>query len=372
MLSIRFRTVAWLTLPLLALTGCNYVHFGRIEPAVTDQQLTAENSDLRIQKKILQQELALARKEGDALRAVLENHAAPSGAAAEELTAKLNETTRELAALRVSYTRLQDERATLKTSPRGPGDNSTLTALEQVADVRLKLADTEEKLAATLRTYTMLQEENAHLRTEIDTVHTENEHLTTQVKDITAQYKEAQAALADLNTEFLAQKVARAQAEQDAEAVRAQLQAVMARPSIGATTSLASARETSATGARELSAHVSIDNLPNTENSTALLRTNQERLRTVANNTGKPVPTTAAPVTPATTTPARPAPPLIEASPAHTTRLHTVKHGETLESIAKEYYGRSDRWVLIYAANNALLSGGRPLKPGMQLDVPTE
>ena len=82
MLSLRFRTTAWLALSLLALTGCNYVHFGRIEPVATDQQISAENSDLRIQKKMLQQELALARKEGDALRAALDGRAGGADTAA--------------------------------------------------------------------------------------------------------------------------------------------------------------------------------------------------------------------------------------------------------------------------------------------------
>ncbi|MSU25591.1 MAG: LysM domain-containing protein [Opitutus sp.] len=59
------------------------------------------------------------------------------------------------------------------------------------------------------------------------------------------------------------------------------------------------------------------------------------------------------------------------ASPAEP-RIHVVRVGDTLEKIAKQYYGSSDRWRTIYTVNNALLSGGRPLKPGMELEIPVE
>jgi hypothetical protein len=52
-----------LFLPVFAgLTGCSYVHFGRLERpvATTQPELVAENTDLRMEKKLLQQELALA------------------------------------------------------------------------------------------------------------------------------------------------------------------------------------------------------------------------------------------------------------------------------------------------------------------------
>ncbi len=306
-----------------------------------------------MQKKILQQELELSRKEGDALRAVLENRGAPTGAAAQELAAKLNETTRELAALRVSYSRLQEQRAG-QGSPLRSDSASTMAALEQVADVKSKLSDTEEKLASTLRTYTQLQEENARLRADIETTRTENSRLTVQVKDLTAQYREAQSAIADLNTEFLAQKVARAQAEQDAEAVRSQLKTVIS--------SLAEARAKSATSARELDAPLRVANAPETSAPSARLSTNPDRIR-ARTAAAAPVPAPAA-------TPPPAAQPAAAATPVASTRVHTVVEGETLESIAQQYYGKSERWVVIYAANNSLLSGGRPLQRGMRLDIP--
>ena len=72
---MRARRTALLAAPmLLLLSGCGYVHFGPLPeaPSATptgrgDDQLRQENTDLRLEKKMLQQELALSRAQGDAL-----------------------------------------------------------------------------------------------------------------------------------------------------------------------------------------------------------------------------------------------------------------------------------------------------------------
>src|SRR5471032_1270778 len=102
-------------LALLALSGCGYVHLGRLPetpPAevMGDEKLLKENSDLRTEKKMLTQELALTRAQGDALRMAIENRTS-DGDTSKRLTEKLNQTTRELATLRADYTKLQMERA---------------------------------------------------------------------------------------------------------------------------------------------------------------------------------------------------------------------------------------------------------------------
>ncbi|MBC7365328.1 MAG: LysM peptidoglycan-binding domain-containing protein, partial [Undibacterium sp.] len=51
-------------------------------------------------------------------------------------------------------------------------------------------------------------------------------------------------------------------------------------------------------------------------------------------------------------------------------RTHIVAPGETLEKLAKKFYGNPEKWRVLYAANNAQLSLGRPLKVGMILEVP--
>src|SRR5471030_395325 len=203
-------------LALLALSGCGYVHLGRLPetpPAVVmgDEKLLKENSDLRTDKKMLTQELALTRAQGDALRSAIENRAA-DGDTSKRLTEKLNQTTRELATLRADYAKLQLERTAAPAAT--PAEIATLKA---------KLGDTEDKLAGSLKNFTQLQEEIGHLRTDLDKTRAENSTLAGQVKTVTAKNEEAQAALAQLNADLLAQKESRTRAEQDATTLRTQL-----------------------------------------------------------------------------------------------------------------------------------------------------
>ncbi|ACB74770.1 LysM peptidoglycan-binding domain-containing protein [Opitutus terrae] len=340
-----------LVVSILAVTaGCHYVHFGRPERFRTDSQLATENSDLRVEKKLLQQELAIARKEGETLRAALDR----PQEAAPELVARLNETTRELAELRASYARLQSERERLQKNGSAAATGAANTAaLEQIAELKTKLGETEDQLANALRTYTALQEENNRLRTSIDQARTENATLTARVETITAENNEAQSALAQLNTELLAQKEARAQAEQRSEALRAQLLAMAnaaPTPAPAAATSLAAARESTATGAREIEGVLRTPVLAADSSAGAMLSVDTAKLRNQ----------------PPTAAPAAPAP------AAKPVRVYVVEEGDTLEKIAQKIYGRPDRWSLLYAANNALLSGGRPLKPGLELEIPAE
>lgn len=172
-----------------------------------------ENGDLKIEKKLLQRELALTRAQGDALRTALENRAA-DGDTSKRLVDKLNETTRELATLRAGYVQLQTEK------------NQAIATAAEATSLKLRLGDTEEKLAASLRTYTQLQEEVTRLRTDVDRTRAENTVLGEKVKTITAQNEQAQAALAQLNTDLLAQKDARLRAEQDATTLRNELKVV--------------------------------------------------------------------------------------------------------------------------------------------------
>jgi nucleoid-associated protein YgaU len=315
--------------PLLALTGCGYVHFGKLAtmPA-SDGTMDVAYSNLTTQHKILQQELALARKEGDALRIALENRS--EGAASAQLTAHLTETSRELAVLRASYAKLTAGKSSDSSAPAGDPALAT------------KLAATEEKLAGTLRTFTQLQEENARLRTEVDQTRAENTTLTAQVKTITAENQQAQSALAQLNSELLAQKEARARAEQQTEAARTQLSAVVAGRDAAPAT-LSSARESSAAS----TATLKIDAAPPADKpSTAELRTSPDRLRAAAEKK------------------------TANEKSAPGARVHVVEVGDTLEKLAKKYYGDAGKWNLIYFANNAQLGGGRPLKPGMELEIP--
>jgi nucleoid-associated protein YgaU len=190
--------------------------------------------------------------------------------------------------------------------------------------------------------------------------------LTAQLRTAATQNEQTQVALAQLNTELLAQKEARARADQQAEAARSQLalvvartadNAVASRPAPDNKTTLTDAHETSATGATVISAApVRMADAPATD-AVPLpeLRTNPDRIRATA---AKAAETAAAPnIEP----PAPPAP-----------RMHTVRPNETLEFIAKRYYGDPAKWTRIYVANNAQLSDGRSIKPGMQLIIPED
>ncbi len=173
-----------------------------------DEKLMQENADLRTEKKILQQELALTRAQGDALRSAIENRAA-DGDTSRRLTEKLSETTRELAVLRSNYAQLQNLRSAGNPS--------------EVADLQAKLLGAEDKLAASLRSYTQLQEEIGSLRSEVAKTRSENIALTEQVKVVTSKNAEVQLALAQVNAELLVQKETRIRAEQDATTLRTQL-----------------------------------------------------------------------------------------------------------------------------------------------------
>jgi DNA repair exonuclease SbcCD ATPase subunit len=310
----------------LILSGCGYVHFGRMPdrvPALGDAKSAEAISNLSTENKILRQELALARREGDTLRLALEKaRAGPSSAAPSDLVAKLNETTNELATLRASYARLQATRADGGTQT--PSESST------------RLRELEEQLAASSRDSTRLQQENAQLRADLDRARLENSGLAERLTTATQRFSQAEGEIALLNTELLALKQARTRAEQASEALRAQLNTVLAQGGSGASTSnLQLARATTA-GATP----------------TAELRVTAERIAKQAAD--------------AASARAGSEPPL-SSKPV---RKHRVQPGDTLEKLAARYYGSTDRWRTLYEANLATLGEGQPLQPGMDLVVP--
>jgi len=325
---MRLLCVVTALLSPLLLTGCGFVHFGR-QPAGPagggDAALAAAYSNLSTEHKILKQELVLARREGDTLRVALERS---GGAAGADIVARLNETTKELAALRASYAKLQAERTAGTAAPQaGP-----------------RLAELEEKLATSLRNYTALQDENAKLRAEIDRTRGDNNRLVEDLRTAAARTEAAQTALAQLNTELLTQKQARARAEQSAEAMRSQLTAVMAqRADAAGTSALSGLRETAAnsTAALDLGRPAPVPVAP----PTAELRTSVERVKSAA-SAATPAPAGGA------------------------GRTHTVQVGDTLEKISRQYYGMPERWRAIYEANLGLLGNGQPLRAGMELKLP--
>jgi nucleoid-associated protein YgaU len=302
----------------LLLSGCGFVHFGRLperSTAMGDAKSAEALTNLATENKILKQELVIARRETETLRIALERTgSAPAAGNITEISTRLKEATGELAALRASYAKLQAERSARDTS----------------APQR----ELEEQLAAALRSQTEMQAENARLRLEIDRARVENATLASQLNSANAGLGEAQAALSQLNAELLAQKEARLRAERSSEALRAQLGTVISQANAGNPSSLQLARAPSA------------DASP-----TAELRLNTERLRQ------SPTPAPAVP---------EPAPPPPAAAAP---RKHTVRARDTLESISQSYYGTPTRWRTIYEANPSLLGGGA-LKVGSEIVIP--
>jgi len=338
--------VALAVLALGVLPGCGYVHFGRYEPAVRGSpELAAQNADLRLENKILRQEIALANQERTTLREALENRVSTDGDASE-LVAQLDATTRELGALRANYTRLQSELGRLRSAPAGSSGN--IASLAEISALQAKLGLTEEKLSATETDLQQLQQDNIQLRREADRLARDNAGLARQVEALAQQNEQVASAFAQLNTELLAQKEARQQAEAATRAARDQLQLVLTRRTGGESTSLSDARQGTAAGARDLQATLSLNTATVETPPTAELRTSPERLRAAAAAVAAEE----------------------AAAQAGAVRYHLVAEGDTLENLARKYYGRPERWRVIYAANNDLLRGGRPLKPGMRLVIP--
>ena len=383
------RISGLLLLPaVFALSGCGYVHLGRppapvITTIIADAKLHEENATLHREKSLLQQELALTRAQGEALRSALQNRAA-DGDTSQRLVDQLNRTTRELAALRTSYAQLQL-------------DKSQSVASADPIHLKTKLGATEEQLAAALRNYTQLQQEIARLRGEVVRVRTENLALGEQVKVATARNERAQAAIEQLNRDLLAQKYARLRAEQDAETLRTALHA-----NGPAASPLAQQRTGAAADARSLVPDNGNEGpvappFTNAAKRTVVIDPNARvrinldaaapSARAVATPASPPsaapnapvdLPASAAasaseaaPTTSAITTPTTAAT-SVAAAPASrpAARMHTVDGGDTLARISTRYYGTAGRWSVIVAANRDVLGDSNTLVIGRTLRIP--
>lgn len=320
----------------LWLSGCGYIHFGRLpETQQGDAELQRAYGDLRTEQKVLKQELALARKESDSLRAALERTApATTTPASTETARQLEETARELAALRADYTKLKAERASAAetATPASSADSEALKA------------------------------ENGRLRQQLAEAQDRNAAMAEQLKTSIAQNEQAQASLSALNGELLEQKAARARAEQTTVALRAQLEAVVARAGRSdenAASSTATAATIGGQNATPLSTLQSLRAPPSEAAPVVELRTNRARAAAAASSKPNPNPAVSA----------EPAPAPASETPA-AARTYTVEAGDTLEKIAVRMYGNAEKWGKIYDANSDLLAAGQGLKAGMVLKIP--
>jgi nucleoid-associated protein YgaU len=66
----------------------------------------------------------------------------------------------------------------------------------------------------------------------------------------------------------------------------------------------------------------------------------------------------------------KPVPPPAAAAPATPAKTHIVQNGETLSSIAQQYYGNSGAWQRIYNANTKVIKNPNVVPPGTKLTIP--
>lgn len=152
----------------------------------------------------------VAGKDAEAAQAMA-RRPADTGMSAAELVAQLNETSRELGALRASNAKLKAERSRA-SAPR--------------VETLIKPEANDEKLAASFLTYAQFKQDLANFIEETEKLRAQNGALNIQLVALTAQVREAQAQLEPLKAEALAQRDSRERAEQAAEKLRDQLRAI--------------------------------------------------------------------------------------------------------------------------------------------------
>lgn len=325
---MAFSRLMVASLASVLLTGCGYVHFGRAPHLRTDAssaRLATAYSDLATEQKMLRQELALARKESDTLRAALERAGGTPATGADARTASLLQ---ELTELRASHARLESER-------------TAVANLTRPAETGEKINELEQKLATADRARETLQAEVAQLRQDLDRVRAENIALNSDLQRAHQRQEETRALLAAREADLENVAAARQKAEQLAEAARGQLQEALRNPppAMASSVNPSAAPRTAAS-------------------SSPLQMAKSPPAGAVTREVRGPYQTNdvMGPAQPATAT--------------GKTRVHTVQRGDTLEKLSRTYYGAPDQWHRIYEANLAELSTGRPLQPGMELTIP--
>lgn len=312
-------------------TGCGYVHFGRapqLGADAADAKLATAYSDLATEQKMLRQELALARKESDTLRTALERTGTSAAPAPDQ---RLAGALQELTELRASHARLQAER-------------STAANLAVPADAAKQLSELEQKLASATQTSGALQAEVTQLRQDLDRVRAENVALNDDLRRALQQQEEMRILLAAREAELGTVAQARQMAEQRAEAARGELQEALRAKTQPSPTSPANVVAAATSGYNAAASPLQMAKSPPAGAATSEVRAPFQ---------------------------AAEAPPVSNPNPPPAkSRVHVVQRGDTLEKLSRTYYGVPDQWHVIYEANMAELSTGRPLQPGMELTIP--
>jgi LysM repeat protein len=194
-----------------------------------------------------------------------------------------------------------------------------------------KLTDTEEKLAMALRSFRILQDENDRNQKEI-------RRLTDAGTGLNAQLAEAHMQIKGLQDQLTTVSAVAAQVD----ILRTQL------------------RQTQ----DQLNALILENN--DLRNRLAITSAPPGSVLGVPTRPGTAVTPSAPTVAPAASA-STPPPADLAAAPA---RYHTVREGDTLSRIAREYLGDGNRWPEILEANRDTLKDERSLRFGTKLRIP--
>ncbi len=201
-----------------------------------------------------------------------------------------------------------------------------------------QLTETEEKLAMALRSFRILQDENDRNQREVRRLTGETANLSAQLIDAHAQIKGLQDQLTTVSAVAAQVDILRMQLRQTQD----QLNALTLEDN-------------------ELRNRLAITSAP--PGSILGVPTRPGAVTTPP----APVATTPEPVAAPATTPGTPPPTDLTAAP---TRYHTVREGDTLSRIAREYLGDANRWPEILEANRDTLKDDRSLRFGTKLRIP--
>lgn len=315
----------------------------RTSSADKDLELAKTRTDLDSARlQLAQRDESIARLKEETRRLADEVASAKLAAAASNEISQLRS---DLQAARTALTAVEKERDDLRLAPAPP----PAADADEVANLRKQLTDTESKLTTALRSYTLQQGEIEAARKTIASLTEDRDQVASQLAQATqeksALSQEITAAtpvLAEINT--LRDQLRYAQSQTGAMALEVnqlKTRLALAAPSVAG-----------AYGS---------PTRPGSVAAAAVVATPPE----------KAVPTTtASPAMKPASAPPRDNSAAAASNAAGAPRVHVVKLGDSLSKIAMQYYGQSNRWEEIAAANRDVLPNPNQLVVGTPLRIP--
>ncbi len=370
-------------------TAAQAAEFSRAELAQQKRTLGETIANLTAEKNTLAERLAQAT-------AAKPDAAAPKIAALET---EVSRASQHAAALQAQIDELTADRAILKQklaeggrAPATKSDDSSaqISALQaQVAALTAaksppapatsaELTGIQAKLETALRSFTLAQNENAALKTAAETAAAGTASLRQQLAD--AQNKTAAPATDDpselkrqlTDTETKLTVALRSYTVLSAE--NDQLKAAAAGRADSSRQALAATEARAATSVSAQAAQLAEvrDQLRQVQAQSAAYAEENFQLRTrLASGDSGPAPTRTTETLVVSPVPAKA---LVTPTPAPTTepaaRTHTIVTGDTLQGLAKKYYGDASRWNEILTANRDVLGAKQTLVIGRKLRIP--